>query len=248
MKVRPAAGARPAGYSCRANGSTGEIVLYSLIGDDGWGDGISSTAFKQDLDGLGPVSTINLRINSPGGYVFEGVTMLNLLVQHQAKVIVHVDGLAASIASVIAMAGDEIRIADSAMMMIHNAATFAWGDARDLRAAADTLDTITGVIKNTYVKRTKQTEDALTTMMDAETWFTAAQALELGFADTVVEPMQVAACLDPRFKFRNIPAALQQSKNQAAPQSSPQHRPNVERLGARMQGLRVTALRERMRR
>lgn len=192
-------------YSMQAKGNKkAEITLYSEIG--GYWDGISAKQFAQDLKALGDIDEINLRINSPGGEVFEGNTIYNVLKQHKARVVVDIDGLAASIASVIAMAGDEIRMADNALMMVHDAWGFAVGNADDMRKTADVMDKINGTIINTYVKRTSQEESKIIDMMKAETWMSAKEAKGNGFIDTITDALEMAAHFDlSKFKYRNTP-------------------------------------------
>ena len=182
-----------------------EIYLYEDIGA-GWFGGVSSKEFSDELKGIGPVDTINLRLNSPGGSVFEGVAIYNLLASNSAKVTVHIDGLAASIASIIAMAGDEIRMADNALMMIHDPWGMAVGTAEDMRKEAETLEVVRDTLVGTYAKRTTATESEISDWMNAETWMDAAFAVENGFADQVTEEMKQAACADcSRYKYRNAP-------------------------------------------
>lgn len=194
-----------------ANGE-GEILLYSDIGAGGWfTEGTTAQDFSNDLKGLGPVKTINCRINSPGGEVFEGMTIYNLLAAHKARVVVHIDGLAASIASVIAMAGNEINIADNAMMMIHNAAGMCFGESKDMRKTADLLDNVGSTIAGTYAKRSGTDLDKITQMMADETWMDAKQAKECGLVDNIVDNMQAMACaFDPK-RFRNTPEKIVKS-------------------------------------
>lgn len=189
-------------------GRTGEIWLYDQVGD-GWFGGMSAKTFGAELRALGQVDTINLHINSPGGSVFDGVSIYNQLKQHRARVVVDIDGVAASIASVIAMAGDEIRIADNAMLMIHNPYTMAAGGAEDMRKTADLLDQIRDVIASTYVKRTKKGDAEIKQMMDEETWMAAGDAADFGFVDLVTPEQRVAACHGFDFSnFKRTPAAL----------------------------------------
>jgi hypothetical protein len=129
-------------------GKTGEIWLYDQVGEGFFG-GMSAKQFNDELNKLGKVDTVNLRINSPGGSVFDGVAIYNALKRHPARVEVDVDGIAASIASVIAMAGDEIRMASNSMMMIHDPHGFSQGGAGDMRKTADLLDQIKNVISDT---------------------------------------------------------------------------------------------------
>src|SRR5699024_6159571 len=127
-----------------ADGNPGDIFIYGDIESYKFVDeDTTATSFKNDLDNLGNVSDINLYINSPGGNVFEGLAIHNMLKRHKAKVTVNVDALAASISSVIAMAGDVIRMPSNSMMMIHNALAGMVGNAEELRKMADDLERIT---------------------------------------------------------------------------------------------------------
>lgn len=212
----------------KANG-TAEIAIYDEIGMFG----ISAKQFNEQLKALGDVQKINLRINSPGGDVFDGVAIFNMLKRHKATVHVTVDGLAASIASVIAMAGDHIVMPDNAMMMIHNPWGGAIGEADDMRDMAEALDKIKVSILSAY-RRTGKTDDEISAMMDGETWLTAAEAVASGFADEVIETVQIAALFDLS-RFQNAPAALakpQPAPRQAPPPSAPDPEPNPQERSA----------------
>jgi ATP-dependent Clp protease protease subunit len=189
----------------------GEIVSYLWDEND-----VSSSSFKKDLDNLGDLSTINLYINSPGGSVFEGIAIYNMLKRHKAKVHVHVDALAASIASVIAMAGDTIFMPKNSMFMIHNPWIFTMGNASDLRKAADDLDRIGNSSKQTYLQKAgdKLTDEKLQTMLDAETWLSADEAYQYGLCDVVEQENQMAAsiCEDLFEKYKNVPELLMKEK------------------------------------
>ncbi len=226
-------------YQMKAAGATGEILLYQDIGQGGWfNEGTSAEGFAKDLKALGKISTLNVRINSPGGQVFEGVTIYNLLASHSAKKIVHIDGLAASIASVVAMAGDEINIADNGMMMIHDAWGVGMGTAEEIRKTADVLDTITATIAGTYAKRTGCALDDIRKMMASEKWMGAPEALSLGFVNNVVDNMQAMACvIDPK-RFRNVPRFLL-DRQMAMPAR--------QRFDARFRQLQQDRIRERSR-
>lgn len=188
-----------------ARGKTGEIWLYDQVGD-GYFGGMSAKTFVKELTALGKVDTVNLHINSPGGNVFDGIAIYNALKSHPARVVVDVDGVAASIASVIAMAGNEIRIADNAMMMIHDPYTVSVGNAAELRKSADLLEQVGGVIVDTYAKRTGKAPADIAAMMAEETWFTAQDAVEHGFADQHTTELRVAACANFDFSaFRRTP-------------------------------------------
>jgi ATP-dependent protease ClpP protease subunit len=171
---------KPRGIVASVNDAEAEIVLYDEIGF--WG--VTAEQFRSELQTI-TVPLIHLRINSPGGSVFEALAMYNALREHPANVVSHVDGLAASAATVVALGGDEVRMAANAFFMIHDPWALAIGNARELRDTADLLDKITGPIVNTYRAKTKASEEAVTAWMDAETWFDAEEAMAAGFADAI---------------------------------------------------------------
>ena len=192
------------------NEDVGELTLYGEISDVSWfGDEIVPAQFKKDLDDLGDISTLNIYINSGGGDVFAGQTIYSMLKRHKAHKVVHIDGLAASIASIIAMAGDEVIMPSNAMMMIHNAWTFASGNKDDLRDMADTLEKIDGMLAGVYVDKTGRELAEVEEKMNAETWFTADEALEFGLIDSITEEVKVAAMLkDTAKRYHNIPESV----------------------------------------
>lgn len=196
-----------------ADGNSGDIFIYGDIESYKFVDeDTTATSFKNDLDNLGNVSDINLYINSPGGNVFEGLAIHNMLKRHKAKVTVNVDALAASISSVIAMAGDVIRMPSNSMMMIHNALAGMVGNAEELRKMADDLERITNSTKETYLAKSngKLTEDKLTELMDAETWLSAYEAVQYGLADEVLEENEMVASVNSEImnKYKNVPKDL----------------------------------------
>ena len=187
-----------------ADENVGELMIYGDISSySWWGDDISPKNFKDDLDKLGDISELNIYINSNGGDVFAGQAIYSMIKRHKAKVTVHVDGLAASIASVIAMAGDVVHMPVNAMMMIHNPWTFAYGDSTEMKKVADTLDKIRESIIATYQEKSGLTDKKIIAMMDAETWLTAKDSKELGFADGIDEEKQIAASVDGDFLMMN---------------------------------------------
>lgn len=159
-----------------------EVFVYGDIG--GWWGGVSAEEFAKELAAL-DVKTLNVRLNSPGGLVFDGVAIYNALARHSANVIVHVEGLAASIASVIAMAGDEVRIAEGSRFMIHNPWTIVMGDEEALIAEAAVLKGLKSDLIDIYAARTEQSRADLSEWMTAETWLSARDAVDKGFADSM---------------------------------------------------------------
>lgn len=166
-----------------ANSDEATIYLYDVIGYDWWtGDGVTAKQFAKDLQGI-KASTIHLRINSPGGDVFEGRAMVTAIQQHPARVVAHIDGLAASAASFVAMHADEIEITDGAFVMIHNGWTLAMGDRHVMTETSALLAQIDASIIDDYHAKTGKDREELGAMMDAETWINAADAVAMGFAD-----------------------------------------------------------------
>lgn len=192
-----------------------EILIYSDIGPDWFGEGITDSWVKEQLDAMQNEEQITVRINSIGGDVFHGFAIHNLLKEHAAEIIVKVDGLAASSASIIAMAGDKIHMADNAMMMIHNPWTLALGEAKDMLKAAERLDKVKDSIITTYFNRTEIDREQLNEMMDLETWLTTADAIEQGFADDKEgEAAEMMNTAKPWIK--NAPQAIEQKPVQNA--------------------------------
>lgn len=195
----------------------GEITLYGTIGQSWWGDGVSAKQFVDSVKKLGTVDEIDLHLNSDGGVVTEARAMYNHLVEHSARIRVHIDGIAASAASFLAMAGDEIIIAEGAFFMIHNARGGAIGQAQDLRRMADTLETVNRTIVDTYAARTGNSKKDLQKWMDAETYFTGTEAVEKRFATSMTSnKVAAAAVITPWSNQQNLPLALRPNRMRAA--------------------------------
>ena len=198
-------------YEIKNKSDKAEIWIYEMIGEDFWsGGGVTAKNFQKELSAI-KASQIDLHINSPGGEVFDGIAIYNLIRQHPAKVTTYIDGLAASIASVIALAGDTIYMAENALMMIHNPYGLVMGMAEDMRKMADRLDIVRDSISKAYISKTDRPEDEINALMDAETWMSADDAMEFGFIDDITEKMDMAACakfipIMDKAGFKHIPA------------------------------------------
>jgi len=179
-----------------------EILVYSDITSqevrDWWTDEKIDTVypkqFNEDLKALGDVSKIKLRINSNGGSAFAAIAITNMLKNHKAEIHTYIDGIAASAASVIAMAGDKIFMNTGSIIMVHPASTYAFGTAHDLKNTADMLDKITGNIIDIYQLRTKADRAKLEEIVNQETYLTAVESKELGFCDEILDT-EVSALL-----------------------------------------------------
>lgn len=189
------------------------VYIYEEI-DSFWG--VSAQSFVKDLQAL-KSSTIHVRINSPGGNFFDGMAIYNALRQHPAEIVTHVDGLAASAASIIALAGDRVIMGNGSFMMMHNAWGFAVGDGNELRQMAEVLDKITGSIVDIYAKHTGKSDAQIAELLDAETWLTADEAVAEGFADETEEAKKASASFDLS-RFKNTPRnLLEESERSSMP-------------------------------
>ena len=215
-------------YSIKAKANdTAEISIYDEIGF--WG--VSAASFAQDLKDCGNnLKQINLHIHSPGGDVFDGIAIYNLLKNHPANVTVYIDGLAASMASVIAMAGNEVIMPENAMMMIHKPWGIQGGDAEDMRKYADLLDKIENTLIPAYANKTGKTPEELAEMLSAETWLNGKECVEQGFADKLAEPLVAMASIKSRKleDFEKMPNEIknmlfkpQGNSGASAPQATP---------------------------
>lgn len=163
-----------------------ELLIYGIIGDDYWDESTSAIDVKRQLDAM-PAGDLTVRINSPGGSVFDGFAIFNLINQREGETTVYIDGVAASAASVIAMAGNQILMADNALFMIHDPFTISAGSADDMRQTADLLDKVKDSIILTYSTQSNLEQESIAEMMAAETWFNATEALEAGFITGTIE-------------------------------------------------------------
>lgn len=198
-----------------------DVFLYDEITDpfsSAMGGGISALGFARDLQGLRG-KALNVHVNSPGGSVFEGLAVYNLLRQHDGPVNVIVDGIAASIASVIAMAGDSVTMSPHALMMIHDASGLTIGNADDHRQQANVLDKLSEDIAAVYRERGDSRRN-WRGLMKAETWLTAEEAVSMGLADRIGEPATAPTNHFDLSRYRNVPASLTAQADEAHPDRS----------------------------
>ena len=199
-------------YTIRARGTGAEVLIYDEIG----AYGVSAKGFLAELGALPDGVPIDLRLNSPGGSVFDAVAIFNALTRHTGTITVWIDGIAASAASYVAMAGDEIVMPENAFLMIHDPSGIVMGTAADMRDMAATMDKIAGSMIRGYAARSGKSEEEIATLMAAETWFDAKDALDAGLATRMVEPVRIAASFDIA-RFRNVPPALVEAVADAVP-------------------------------
>lgn len=214
-----------------ANPRSAEIAIMDQIGEDWWtGQGITAGAFMRTVDALGELDEILLRINSPGGDVMDGLTIANYLMQHPAKVTVRVEGQAASIASVIMMAGEERVMGLGTSVFVHDPISGLIGDADEMRAMADELDKIRDGIIEVYQSRVNLSRDELITLMRDDTRMTADEAIAWGFATGSDAAIKAAACVD-------MDKVLARAREQATARAS--HVTEVQNISAERDSLRA---------
>jgi ATP-dependent protease ClpP protease subunit len=186
--------------------TTAEVYVYDEIGF--WG--VTAQEFAQELNALEGIELINLHVNTPGGSVVDVLAMMQALKNHPAKVVAYIDGLAASSGSRLILAADEIEIAENAFIMIHNVWTVAGGNAKALRKEAAVLEKFDDGLANDYAKRIDRTPEEIHALMEADTWFNAQEALEIGLVDRIGAEQKAAACVSEHFinrvgDFGNVP-------------------------------------------
>ncbi len=183
-----------------AQGSRTEVLIYDEIG----AYGVTAKGFLSELGALPDDAAIDLRLNSPGGSVFDAVAIYKALKRHTGEITIWIDGIAASAASYIAMAGDTIVMPENAFLMIHDPSGLVMGTAEDMRSKAEALDKVKGSLIQGYAAKSGKSDDEIAILMAAETWFDAEDALDLGFIDRIAEPVKLAASFDVT-RFRNAP-------------------------------------------
>lgn len=217
----------------KAEEDSAEITIYDAIGATWDGDGVTAKQFISDLKAI-TAKNITLFINSPGGSVFDGLAIYNALAGHGAQITAKIMGIAASAASFIAMAAHKIIMPKNSFMMIHNASGFAWGNAAEMRDTAELLEKIDNSITSIYSSRTGKSADEVKKLMSKDTYMTADEALEFGFADEVTEHVVATA----KFELDTLPEVVQQAFKNAqqppvnAPAASQDDNPLADKVRA----------------
>ncbi|MFZ3002070.1 MAG: head maturation protease, ClpP-related [Undibacterium umbellatum] len=182
LKNTAGAGKKPLNVVKNEAGTEATLYVYDII-DSYWG--VAAKDVAEALSGLAGDTTLHVRINSPGGDVFEGRAISTLLKEFSGKTVAHVDALAASAATTVALGCDEIIMADGAYFMIHNAWCVAIGNKKDMQDMYALLDKMDGTIANDYAVKSAKSIDEIKVLMDAETWFTAQEAVDIGLVDSI---------------------------------------------------------------
>ncbi|MEK5215308.1 head maturation protease, ClpP-related [Psychrobacillus sp. FSL H8-0487] len=208
-----------------------EITIYGIIGDSWWDDSVSAADIDNALKSINGDIVINL--NSPGGDAFDGIAIYNRLKKHDGKVIINIDGWACSAASVIAMAADELNMGMGSMIMIHEASTIVWGSKTDMRKEADVLDNLEDGIIDIYMTKANVEREEMRNMVDAETWFSAQKAIEIGFAtatSSTVEDNDDDELTQMKVEMQAMKDELHQLKNMEPEKPTPVKQNRAVRL------------------
>lgn len=202
----------------RASATEAEIDIFGAIGGFSWSDdNVTLKGFREELKKIpDTVKNITVNINSPGGDVFDGIAIYNLLKQHKATIKVKIHALAASIASIIALAGDEIEMGTGALYMVHLPWTFSYGNRKDFESTIENLMTVEDQLTTIYAKKTGLSRTEVKNLMEKETWMSADEAIDLKFADSKAEDSEpiAASVLDKATWISRMPKNVVTSKEE----------------------------------
>ncbi len=214
-------------FETRRNEESGttEITIYGIIGDSWWDDSVSASDIDNALKSI--TGDIVIHLNSPGGDVFDGIAIYNRLKKHEGKVTINVDGWACSAASVIAMSADELVMGLGSMMMIHEASSIVWGTKTDMRKEADVLDELEEGIIDIYMTKANVTREEIRAAVDAETWYSAQKAVDIGFATST------AAANSKDKEISQLKAQLSAAQDELEQIKSPKNEPKPAASGTR---------------
>jgi ATP-dependent Clp protease protease subunit len=218
--IRDNQAAQPRALTVKAEGDEALVYLYDVI-DPWWG--VSAKTFAEALNAI-TAPTIHLHINSPGGDVFEARAMAAAIKSHKSTIVSHIDGLAASAATYVAIAAKEVEMAEGSFFMIHKAWAIGVGNADDMRQLASVLDKVDESIVADYMKKTGKTKDELIAAMSAETWYSAQEAKDVGFADRIAGQADDSAKAKWNLAaYAKAPAALLEARKPAPQNTEPQY-------------------------
>lgn len=202
-------------YNLVSNTDSADLYIYDAIGKDEFDNELSAKSFKDELFDL-KGKTLNIHMNCPGGSVFEGNTIANLIKAYDGKTVAIIEGLCASIATQIALSCDEVQMYKNALFMIHRASCIVWGNSKDLIKQAQDLEIIDDVLAQTYADKTGLPMEEVLKYMDNETWFNSKQCEDLGFADSIIETdnkMVAKFDMNAIKNYKNTPKELLETKN-----------------------------------
>lgn len=205
-----------------------DIFLYDVIGDDWYGDGAATAkGLRDELSRIDAEEPVTLRINSPGGDVMEAVAMVELLGQHRGEVTAKIDGMAASAASFLAATIGKVTMAKGGLYMIHNPWSIVVGEADDMRREADVLDKVRENLAAQYESRSKLSYDDVVAAMNAETWYTADEALAAGLVDAISDASAKAMAIPKKLGYKNAPQLDRRSAASPGPQDPGKRSPRT---------------------
>lgn len=197
------------------------VYIYDeIVSGDGYWGGVPGEQFVREFAAI-TAPTIRVRVNSPGGDVFQATAIHQAIERHPSLVIAHVDGIAASASSWAILPANEVRIARGGFLMIHNAMAGRYGDARALRETAGVLDKVTGTIVDAYTRKTGKSAQEVQDWMDAETWFTAQEAMDAGFVDAIDEGQAAQNAAFDLSVYNRVPDAAMRMWNRAPEPTAP---------------------------
>lgn len=208
------------------NSST--LTIYGDIGESWWNESTSAVDVERELKNI-TSDSITVKLNSGGGDVFDGIAIYNQLKNHSAEIVVQVDGLAASAASIIAMAADKLLMNTGSMMMIHEASTVAWGTKADIKKTLNALEGIDKSIADIYMTRFQGERSEIVTMIENETWFTSGEAVDVGLADEVNE-VKEEETVDPEEFKNSILSRLRKREEQTVPVAASSNKNILEKF------------------
>lgn len=204
-----------------AKEDSAEISIFGDIGDSWFSESVTAADFKKEFDAIKDKKSIKVLLNSPGGDVFDGVAIYNIISQVRDKVETEVLGWAASAASIVALAGEKLVMGEGSYLMIHNPWAIVIGDSQAMLKVGADLEKMNGVFASIYAQHSDLTEDEILTAMNEETWYTAQEAVDAGFADEIADYGEMAACGDiSKYRYAHVPSEMLPDEKPSEPPTS----------------------------